>query len=134
MAGDRQRTRVFKTKWFVRFARKEGIEDADLCRAVQRADAGSIDANLGAAVIKQRIARQGEGKSGGYRSIVLFRSGDKAFFAYGFAKNAQDNIRQNELKGFKALAQEMLGYDTAALAKALQRGALVEVKCDEEDL
>jgi hypothetical protein len=29
--------RIFKTKWFVRFARKQGIEDADLWEAVNRA-------------------------------------------------------------------------------------------------
>ena len=38
-------------------------------------------------VIKQRLAREGQGKSGGFRSIVLFRRGEKAFFVYGFAKS-----------------------------------------------
>ncbi len=73
-------------------------------------------------------------KNGGFRSIVLFRSGDKAFFVYGFSKSAQDNIRTDELKGFKALADEMFGYDKSALGKALESGAIVEVKCDEQDV
>ena len=100
--GDAGKLRVFKTKWFVRFARKRDITDADLCVAITRATQGLIDADLGGGVMKQRIARPNEGRSGGFRSIVLFRSGDRAFFVYGFSKSAQDNIRTDELKGFKA--------------------------------
>jgi len=120
--------RIFKTKWFGRFARQQGIGDGALRDAIGQAEKGQIDADLGGGVIKQRIARPKEGKSGGYRSIVLFRSGDRAFFVYGFPKSARDNIRRDELKAFKVLASEMLGYDEAALKKALKSGAMVEVK------
>ncbi|MFQ5785977.1 MAG: type II toxin-antitoxin system RelE/ParE family toxin [Alphaproteobacteria bacterium] len=123
--------RIFKNKWFVRFARQQGIEDTALCEAIVDTEKGVIDADLGGGVIKQRIARPNEGKSGGFRSIVLFRSGDKAFFVYGFSKSARGNIRKDELKGFKELADLVLGYDKAALTKALKSGAIVEVKCDE---
>jgi hypothetical protein len=85
-------------------------------------------------VIKQRIARAHEGKGGGFRSIVLFRKGDRAFFVYGFAKSARAKIRPDELLGFKRLAAEMLSYDDAALAKAVAGGALEEVSSDEQDL
>ena len=64
------------------------------------------DADLGGGMVKQRIAGGNEGKSGGYRSIILFRFGDKAFFVYGFAENKRDNINQEELAGFKALADD----------------------------
>lgn len=123
--------RIFKNKWFVRFARQQGIEDTALCEAIVDTEKGVIDADLGGGVIKQRIARPNEGKSGGFRSIVLFRPGDKAFFVYGFSKSARGNIRKDELKGFKELADLVLGYDKAALTKALKSGAIVEVKCDE---
>ncbi len=93
-----------------------------------------IDADLGGGVIKQRIARPGEGRSGGLRSIMLFRSGDKAFFAYGFAKGARGNIRRDELSGFRELAAQMLGYDDAALAEAPRGDAIVEVQGDDQDL
>ena len=126
-----QKTRIFKNKWFFRFARKESIEDADVCEAIRNAEKGLIDADLGGGVIKQRIAWAKEGKSGGYRSIILFRSGDKAFFVYGFAKSKRDNINQEELAGFKALADEMFDYDEATLTRSLNSGAIVEVKCDE---
>jgi hypothetical protein len=52
--------RIFKTKWFVRFARKEKIVDALLLEAVGRAEAGNIDADLGGKLIKQRVAQKGE--------------------------------------------------------------------------
>jgi len=126
--------RVFKTRWFVRFARKQGIGDAALCEAVANAEKGLIDADLGGGVIKQRIARLHEGKSGGFRSIALFRSGEKAFFVYGFPKSARGNIRKDELRGFRELASVMLAFDEPALAKALESRAIVEVICDEQDL
>jgi hypothetical protein len=79
-------------------------------------------------VIKQRIARPNEGRSGGYRSIVLFRAGDRAFFVYGFAKNVRDNIGKRELDGFRMLAAEMLHYDETDIAMAIKGGAIFEVK------
>lgn len=125
-------SRIFKNKWFSRFARKESIVDADLCAAISNVEKGLIEADLGGGVVKQRIAQAQEGKSGGYRSIILFRSDDKAFFVYGFAKSKRNNINQDELAGFKALADEMLGYDDATLARSLKSGAITEVKCDEK--
>lgn len=127
--------RAFKTRWFARFARRQGIRDGDLLAAVRRAEQGSIDANLGGGVIKQRIARQNEGRSGGYRSIVLFKAGDRAIFAYGFAKNARDNIDADELRAFRALAREMLAYHPAQISVAIESGALQELRDhDDQDL
>jgi hypothetical protein len=63
---------VYKSKPFTRFARRARISDGDLWLAGQRANDGLVDADLGGGVIKQRIPRKGEGKSGGSRAIVLF--------------------------------------------------------------
>ena len=123
--------RIFKNKPFVRFARKAGLADAALKKAVSDAERGLIDADLGGGVIKQRIARAGGGKSGGFRTIVLFRSGERAFFVHGFARSEQDNIGDDELAAFKMLATEMLGYGDAAIAAALSAGALMEVSGDD---
>ena len=71
--------RIFKTAWFVRFARAQRITDELLRQPVRRADRGQVDVRLGSDVIKQRIPRPGDGRSGGYRVIVLFRTGDRAF-------------------------------------------------------
>jgi hypothetical protein len=121
--------RVFKTKPFSRFAGHEGIDDDALCDAVRRAENGLINADLGGGVIKQRLAREGQGKSGGFRSIILFRRAEKAVFAYGFAKNDRDNIKRDELTAFRKLADQMLGYDDKALAAAMKNGTITEIMC-----
>ena len=123
---------TFKTKAFARFADREGLEDTSLCEAVWRAGSGLIDADLGGGVIKQRIARKGGGRSGGFRTIVLFRRGELAFFVYGFAKSDRENLRRNELEAFRLLADEYLALDRRGLAAAQAAGAIVEVKCDDQ--
>ena len=100
---------TFKTKAFARFADREGLEDAVPCEAVRRARSGLIDADLGGGVIKQRIARKGGGRSGGFRTIVLFRRGALAFFVYGFAKSGRENLRRDELETYRLLADEVSG-------------------------
>jgi hypothetical protein len=93
--------RVFKTKWFVRFARRSRIDDAMLLEAIMRAERGLIDADLGGGIIKQRVARPNEGRSGGFRTIVGYRSQERAVFLYGFAKNERDNIKADELESLR---------------------------------
>lgn len=119
--------RVFKTRPFGRFARGENISDGVLREAVARAEEGRIDADLGGGVIKQRVARPGEGRSGGFRTIILFRRTERAFFVYGFAKSDRDNIAPDELKAFRKLATEMLRLDDRALIAAMANGTLTEV-------
>ena len=122
--------RTFKTKPFARFANREGIPDAALCDAVRRAGRGTIDADLGGGVIKQRIARQGRGRSGGFRAIVVFRRGERAVFVHGFAKSDRENLRRNELGALRSLADEMLGLDGPGLEAMLANGTISEVNCD----
>jgi hypothetical protein len=90
-----KRLAVYKTKPFARFARKARITDADLSEAARQVNRGVIDADLGGGVIKQRVARAGEGKSGGSRVIVLFRFGGRAVFVHGFEKKDSANIRSD---------------------------------------
>ena len=122
---------TFKTKAFARFADREGLEDAALCEAVRRARRGLLDADLGGGVTKQRIARKGSGRSGGFRAIVLFRRSGLALFVYGFAKSSRQNLRQDEIEAFRMLADEMLNLTEAVLAMALANGTIIEVKCDD---
>ena len=96
--------------------------------AVARAEAGQIDADLGGEVIKQRIARPGEGKSKGYRTSILFRRGAKAFFMYGFSKSQRANIDDAEEEQFKEAAKHVLALTEKQLAKLLKRGDFIEVK------
>jgi hypothetical protein len=120
--------RVFKTRWFQRFARKEKIGDAVLLDAVARAEKGQVDADLGGRVIKQRIARPGQGKSGGYRTIILFQQGERPVFVYGFAKSERANIDVDEEKQFKEAARHVLRLTEKQLAELVKNGDFVEVK------
>jgi len=96
--------------------------------AVACAERGQVDADLGGGVIKQRIAGSGQGKSGGYRTIIVFRRGERAVFVYGFAKNERENIRADEEKEFKESARYILGLTDRQLEELVKRGDLVEVK------
>jgi hypothetical protein len=122
--------RTYKSRWFQRFARKEGIADAALLEAVVRAEKGQIDADLGGGVIKQRISRPGQGRSKGYRTIILFRCGAKAFFVYGFSKSQRANIDDDEKEQFKEAAKHVLALTEKQLAELLERGDFMEVKSE----
>ena len=126
--------RIFKSRWFQRFAKKEGIADAALQEAADRADKGQIDADLGGEVIKQRIARRGQGRSSGCRTIILFRRGTKAFFVYGFPKSRRANIDIDELKQFREAAKYVLALTERQLAELLKRGDFIEVKEDGQEI
>lgn len=99
-----------------------------MLEAAERAERGQIDGDLGGGVIKQRIARPGQGKSKGYRTIVLFRRSERAFFMYGFAKNQRENIRDDELEWFKEAARHILFVTEGQLAALIARGDFIEVK------
>lgn len=125
--------RIFKNKPFTRFARKAGLDDPTLCEAIASAERGLIDADLGGGVIKQRIARPGKGKSGGFRAMILYKRATRAVFVHGFAKNERANITQDELATLKELASHILAYDDKALAQAVAFGTLIEVTCHDKD-
>ncbi len=124
---------TFKTKWLARFARREGITDKSLGEAIERAERGMIDADLGGGLIKQRVARPGQGRSGGYRTIVAYRAKGRAVFLYGFAKNERDNIDPDQLLSLREIAAAWLAADAAKIKQALDDGALQEVQHDEEN-
>jgi len=117
--------------WFARFARKERLSDAALCEAVARAEKGLVDADLGGGVIKQRVARPGAGRSGGYRTLILYRSGERAVFAYGFAKNVVDNISGGDEARLKAAAELTLGFSESEITRLVDAGQFIEVVCDD---
>jgi hypothetical protein len=121
--------RIFKNKWFAKFAKKEGISDAKLCKAVKDAESGKIDADYGGGVIKQRIARSNEGKSGGYRSVILYYRGKRAFFVYGFPKSERENIDEEEERDFKDLAKVLFALSDNEIAKLINTGVYKEIKC-----
>lgn len=122
--------RVFKNGWFRRFARKQRIGDETLCEAIARAEAGLIDADLGGGLVKQRVARPGGGRSGGYRTLVAFRAQARAVFVFGFAKSEQDNVGEDDERELKKLAKLVLGFTDEEMARLVAAGKFDEVQCN----
>jgi hypothetical protein len=125
--------RIFKTKWLVRFARHERIRDTSLREAISRVMRGQIDADLGGGVIKQRIARAGQGRSGGYRMLIAYRAKDRAVFLYGFAKNERENIDPDELLTLREIGAAWLAADTQQIERALKENVLQEIVDEKKD-
>lgn len=124
---------VYKTKEFARFARRSGLADEDLLKAATAVSSGRGDADLGGGVFKQRVARAGGGKSGGFRTIIVFRGGGHSFFVFGFAKSEKANVSTKELAALKTLARDLLGLDVKTLAATSAAGELVEIEDRGDD-
>jgi hypothetical protein len=124
--------RIFKMRGLTKFARRERIADTSMREAIERAERGIIDADLGSGLIKQRIARSGQGRSGGYRMMVAYRTKDRAIFLLGFAKNERENISPKELAALRELAKVWLHATDRHIAMAIEEDIMQEVT-DEED-
>ena len=125
--------RIYKTKWMARYTRRQRISDQVLTEAIARVGRGSIDADLGGGIIKQRVARSGQGRSGGYRMLVAYRAGDCAVFLYAFAKNERENVDPDELLTLREIGATWLSADRRRIAQALAAGILQEVTDDEKE-
>lgn len=120
--------RILKTRWFARYARREKIGDASLIQAIERAQKGLVGAELGGNIIKQRGARPGQGRSGGYRVLIAFRSNERSVFLYGFAKNERENIEPDELATLKDIAAAWMAAGEAEIDRAIAAGVLQEIE------
>jgi hypothetical protein len=126
--------RIFKNAWFVRFARDQKISDDTLREAIKLVASGQVDADLGGGVFKQRIARIGQGKSKGFRTIILHRKGHRAVFVYGFAKSDRNNISKDEEGMFKKMAKHVLGLSETQLNILIANGQIEEVASYDEKI
>jgi hypothetical protein len=124
---------IYKTRWFDRWARKQDLSTRALCEAVREMQAGLYEADLGGGLLKKRIARPGQGKSGGFRTLVATNKGGKWFFVFGFPKNVRSNIDKDEEDSLKKLASHLLSLSPPALVTAQRAGELMEVNCDAQD-
>lgn len=120
---------VYKTKWFERWAKKNGLSDKSLCAAIAEISKGLYVADLGAGLLKKRIARPGQGKSGGFRTLIATKLDARWIFIFGFPKNERSNIDKDEEIALKALAAHLLSMTTLELNNALSAGELIGVDC-----
>ena len=123
---------LFMTRWFARFARQEKIANAALREAIERAERGLIDADLGGGLIKQRVARQGQGRSGGYRALIAYRLGHRAICIFGLAKNDRENFKEDELEVACEIGRIWLPATDEQIALGTRDGQLIEVRYDKE--
>ena len=118
---------IYCIRWVARFIRRERLSGSSLRVAVERADKGLVDADLGGGLVKLRVAREGQGRSGGYRMLLAYRVGDRAVFLYGFAKSERDNIEPDELLTLREVAAFWLAADAHEIEAAVETGKLLEV-------
>lgn len=114
--------RVFASKPFMRFARRFGIADEALWETVS----GTCDADLGGGVFKYRLAREGEGSSGGARALIAMKVGQRAVLMFGFEKKDLANIRPDELRGYRKAARIYLGFSEEEITAIVKQKALFE--------
>ncbi len=123
---------IYKTKVFDRWANEQGLTDQSLCQAVKEMSTGLIDADLGGGLYKKRVARTGQGKSGGFRTLVATNRGDRWIFVFGFAKNERDNINKKEQESLKVLANQLLALPKQDLLRMQSKFKLIEVNCHDK--
>ncbi|WP_400770279.1 type II toxin-antitoxin system RelE/ParE family toxin [Methylosinus sporium] len=88
-----------------REAKKAGISDEDCRTAIEKAERGLIDADLGGGLIKQRIPRGNLSPARGSRAIVFYRRGKLAVFLHLFSKSAKANLTDSELAEYLEFAR-----------------------------
>ncbi len=86
-----------------------------------------MDADLGGGLIKQRVARSGQGRSGGYRMVVAYRVRDRAVFLFGFAKSELENIDADQLAELRKIAVGWLEEPDDGIERALDDDRLQEI-------
>ena len=120
--------RIYKTKWLAKFAKSEQIKDVHLREAIDRAEKGLIDADLAGGLIKQRVARMGQGRSGGFRTVIAYKAGERAVFIYAFAKNERENLSPNELMDFRRIGKLWLETSTENMLEKIKDGLIEEIE------
>ncbi|MDD2904536.1 MAG: type II toxin-antitoxin system RelE/ParE family toxin [Syntrophales bacterium] len=125
--------RVFKNKWFARWARTENISDSALLQAATEVVAGQVEADLGGCLFKKRLAREGGGKRSGYRVVIGYKkpNSDRIIFLYAFAKNARANISDKEKEALSLVAEAFVSARDSQVSLLLKEGSIVEVQDHE---
>jgi hypothetical protein len=124
-----QAVRVFKDCAFDDWAKDEGVTDEKLSGAAAEIEKGLVDARLGGFLIKKRLGAPGQGKRGGYRTIIAHRQGDRLVFLHGFCKNEQDNISKKEKNALHKLGDWYLECSGDELSELVRKELIIEIKC-----
>lgn len=107
--------RAYLPKSFQREAKRDGVTDQNCREAIQRAENGLIDADLGGRLIKQRIPRGSQGAARGLRAVIFYKRGELAVFLHLFAKSGKANLTKSELAEYLTLAHSLEKLSDAKL-------------------
>ena len=117
-----------KTKWFNKWAKKNSLSDENLLKTIENLTKNTGVVNLGSGLFKIRNSKVGRGKSGGFRTILVYRKDEIAIFIYGFSKTDKDNLDNDELKYFKKLAKDLLSIDNHKINDLERQGSIIKIK------
>lgn len=119
---------ILKLKSFSRWAKCENVTDKSLKKAINEIQKGLIDANLGGGLFKKRVARKGQGKRGGYRTLLAYQENERAVFMFGFPKSDLENIKDDQLKELKNMAMQYLNASHIEIQKLIANKILIKAK------
>ena len=121
-------TRILLIHDFAKFVKRERISEATLVDAVERVERGLVDADLGGNLLKLRVARPGQGRSGGYRTVVACKVGETAYFLTGYGKNDLDNVGDATLAWLRRIACELLDLSEGEIHQSKVEGLITEIE------
>jgi len=125
--------KILITKWFLKWLKKVKIENGDLISSAKTLNKNpDFAVSLGAGLYKVRIRRKYHGKSGGYRTLLIFRKEKLALYVYGFSKNEKDNLEQDELKFFKKLSKDILSMNEQEIINQIKSGSFIDLETNNE--
>lgn len=128
LGGQDYQMRIFKHRFFSRWAEDEKISDLTLKKTITELSLGLFEANLGGNIYKKRIARRGQGKRASYRTLIAFKQNDRAVFVLGFSKGEKTNINQREKEGLKRMANNYIDATDENIRMLLRTSEIIEVK------
>lgn len=125
--------RVFKNKWFPRWARTEENSDSVLYQMAMEVVAGQVEANLGGYLFKKRLSREGSGKRGGYRILIGYKkpNTERLIYLYAYAKNIKASISDKEKEALRLVAETFISAPDSHVSFLMKDGSIVEVQHHE---
>lgn len=122
----------FKVKKFVAEAKKLRVTDKIISKTLShflKVDLKGRQKNaLGAGLYKLRLAtNEGQGKSGGSRTILALKEEKRVIWLHLFAKNEKENITASELKKLKILADILSTISDKDITRLIKNNELCEV-------
>ncbi len=87
---------------------------------------------LGSKLYKIRAAKEGRGKSGGFRNIFFWKQEELIVFCLLFEKNEQDNLTADEKKALKILSEEYAQLTESEINILIKNNKFKEIDYDKK--